>query len=395
MILISHTFFFIKMEEPKKDEESIYLEVTGEPKKKYRKLVNAVSALDSGNFVQSLYKFTFNTTTVHHHSLHKDYIKSDIEYHDIVNLYDIETEICAGKVIDRWNNERFRINCICSEKLKYLYLWKHKKVEKRIVIGCVCFENLYKFIINVYGHLPELMEHIKILKKQFMEAKRKIHYKECKECGKLNVHIEQDIGFDICICCREQKEIQKQRKINNRKCFKCKENNIPKSNRTDICCTLCITIHKGYNCIDCSCGNRVYIVPKKVLYNNKYINGCNLTCDAWGCRPGTIGIENPIIIAKEREEELLLELLIKKQKEDIQEKLKKHNQEKQDRIEKEKERQEELEQELLKQEIEDKLWEEKRKKQRIIEQQKHEDEEISFKPKQNSKSNKIWGDLFN
>ena len=188
------------MEEPKKNEESIYLEVTGEPKKKYRKLVHAISALDSGNFVQSLYKFTFNRTIVHRHSLHKDYITSDREYHDIVNLYDIETEICAGKVIDRWNNERFRINCICTEKLKYLYVWKHENVEKRIIIGCVCFENLYKFIINVYGHLPELMEHIKILKKQFMEAKRKIHYKECKECGKLNVHIEKDIGFKSKYC---------------------------------------------------------------------------------------------------------------------------------------------------------------------------------------------------
>jgi len=292
------------------DEENVYLDVTGEPKEKYRKLVNKIKLMDDGNFVQSILKFTFLYTKVHNH----DTSFSDDEFDNIVHINNIHRELCTSKSKKTFKK---RINCICSEKLKYLYLWKHENFEKKIVIGCICFENLYKFIINVYGHLPELMEHIEVLKTQFMEAKRKIDYIKCDECEKFKILRNEDDGTGICITCQakhlkeeaalyekeRQREMMEQimlqnekrkrdeikrKRMENRPCYKCRDYNIPKDNNKDICCSICVTVEGRHKYIDCiQCSGRVHVVPKQVMYNNKWINGCDLYCDASGCRAGT------------------------------------------------------------------------------------------------------------
>jgi len=302
-----------------KDEENVYLDVTGEPKEKYRKLVNKIKVMDNDNFVQSVLKFTFLYTKVHNHGI----LSSDHEFDNIVHINNIHRELCTSKCKKTFKK---RINCICSEKLKYLYIWKHENFEKKIVIGCVCFENLYKFIINVYGHLPELMEHINVLKTQFAEAKRKINYIKCDQCEKLKIRRDEDDGTGICVMCQAKnvKEEKKQGNViaynklrqenikvmieslaaetkrkkenyiarkrkENRRCYKCKDYNIPKDNNRDICCNLCVFTHGKHNFINCiQCDiNSVHLVPKQVMYNGKWITGCDLYCEANGCRAGT------------------------------------------------------------------------------------------------------------
>ena len=298
-----------------KDEENVYLDVTGEPKEKYRKLVNKIKLMDDDNFVQSVLKFTFLYTKVHNHGI----LSSDDEFDNIVHINNIHRELCTSKCKKTFKK---RINCICSEKLKYLYIWKHENFEKKIVIGCVCFENLYKFIINVYGHLPELMEHIKVLKTQFAEAKRKINYIKCDQCEKLTIKRDEDDGTGICLLCQaknvkeesalyekeRQKEMMqeimfqnqkrkrdeiKRKRMENRRCYKCKDYNIPKDNNRDICCNICVTVegrHKYINCIGCD--GRVHLRNKEVFHNGRSIRGCELYCERWGCREGTRGRSN-------------------------------------------------------------------------------------------------------
>ena len=299
-----------------KDEEDIYLDVTGEPKEKYRKLVNKIKLMDDGDFVQSILKFTFEMQDTHRYNSST----SDLEFDRLVNIHDIHRELCTSKSKKTFQK---RINCICSEKLKYIFIWKHENFEKKIIIGCVCFENLYKFIVNVYGHLPQLMSHIKVLKEQFVEAKRKIDYIRCDQCEQLKIRRDEDDGTGICLMCQaknikkakqpvvhnfskqydikvmieslaaenERKKIDyiARKRKENRRCYKCKDYSIPKDNNRDICCNFCVFTqgkHNFINCIQCDT-NSVHLVPKQVMYNGKWINGCELYCNATGCREGT------------------------------------------------------------------------------------------------------------
>ena len=50
-----------------KDEEEIYFDVTGQKKKIYKKLLDSIKFMDDGNFVQSLFKFTFDKVIIHDH----------------------------------------------------------------------------------------------------------------------------------------------------------------------------------------------------------------------------------------------------------------------------------------------------------------------------------------
>ena len=262
-----------------KDEENIYLDVTGEPKEKYRKLVNKIKLMDGGDFIQSILKFTFETQDTHHYNLPS----SDLQCDRLVNIYDIHRELCTSKSKTTFKK---RLNCICSVKLKYIFIWKHENFEKKIVIGCDCFENLYKFIVNVYGHLPQLMSHIKVLKEQFGEAKRKIDYIKCDQCEQRTIGRDEDDGTGICLMCRA-KNLKEEQHIYN------KENNISKDNEEDVCCDMCITIEGKYKYIDCiGCNGRLHLRNKEVFHNGMSTRGCELYCDRWGCREGTRGRSN-------------------------------------------------------------------------------------------------------
>ena len=301
-----------------KDEENIYLDVTGEPKEKYRKLVNKIKLMDGGDFIQSILKFTFETQDTHHYNLPS----SDLQCDRLVNIYDIHRELCTSKSKTTFKK---RLNCICSVKLKYIFIWKHENFEKKIVIGCDCFENLYKFIVNVYGHLPQLMSHIKVLKEQFGEAKRKIDYIKCDQCEQRTIGRDEDDGTGICKMCRaknlkEEQHIynkEKQEKVKvmleslaaekerkkidyiarkrkeNRRCYKCKDYNISKDNEEDVCCDMCVTIEGKYKYINCiGCDGRLHLRNKEVFHNGMSTRGCELYCDRWGCREGTRGRSN-------------------------------------------------------------------------------------------------------
>tara|TARA_R110001592_G_scaffold243167_4_gene504080 strand:+ start:2736 stop:3626 length:891 start_codon:yes stop_codon:yes gene_type:complete len=285
-----------------KDETKIYFEVSGQKKKIYKKLLDSIKLMDDGNFVQSLFKFTFDRVIIHDH----EKIYADTRYKEIIDIYDVYKLLCTNEHRPKRKNPK-RLTCICSEELKYLYLWNHKNFKEKIIIGCTCFKNLCDYITKVYQHLPELMEHIKVLKKQFQIAHLRRQFVKCETCEKYNIPHDQDDGLGICNECkaeetrrraeieerllrkqREEAEIARRRR-ENRKCYKCKDYNIPKDNR-DICCDYCVTIIDNHKYIEClQCNGKVHVVPKQILHNGINITGCDLYCNKYGCRAGTRG----------------------------------------------------------------------------------------------------------
>ena len=289
------------------DEENIYLDVTGEPKKKYRDLVEAIKDMDGGCFIQSILKFNFYKVIIHDNKKMFAYNR----YREIIKIYDIHRERCTNEYRPKRNDKK-RFTCICDEQLKYLYLWDHKNFKEKIIIGSTCFINLCDFIYNVYSNLPELIQHITVLKTQFQIAERRRHYMKCEKCGEFNIHHELDAGEEICTKCKaketrllaevEERLLRKQRqeaeialkRSENRRCYKCKDYNIPKDNIVDICCNICVTVEGRHKYIDClGCDGKVLVIAKKFMYNGREIdNGCELYCDRWGCREGTRGRSN-------------------------------------------------------------------------------------------------------
>jgi hypothetical protein len=289
-----------------KDEEEIYFDVTGQKKKIYKKLLDSIKFMDDGNFVQSLFKFTFDKVIIHDHKK----IYAHTRYKEIIDIYDVYKLLCTNEHRPKRKNMK-RFTCICSEELKYLYLWNHKNFKEKIIIGYECFKNLCDYINNVYQHIPELMEHIKVLKNQFQNAYNRRHFVKCEKCEKYKIHHDEDDGVGICNECKaketrllaelEERLLRKQReeaeilrkRTENRKCYKCKDYNIPKDNEKDVCCDMCITIEGKYKYIDCiGCNGRLHLRNKEVFHNGISTRGCELYCDRWGCRDGTRGRSN-------------------------------------------------------------------------------------------------------
>tara|TARA_R110002050_G_C8913977_1_gene510981 strand:- start:1201 stop:1962 length:762 start_codon:yes stop_codon:yes gene_type:complete len=245
------------------NQEQLYTDVTGDEISKYRKLINAINILDPNEeFISAIMGLNFKCLATE----------------ESVKRLPIEP-MCK---IDN------KHNCICSVKIKIMYVFTHTNKENDILIGSTCIKNIKKYCKNVHEHESELLQHLDFITDEIKKAERIRDYKECNRCGKRNIRkdITQEFQDDFCNKCEiiieKAKEERKKAKKTNRKCFVCNNYTISKRNKHKRVCWNCIEYETNSNgkqtrvikCKGSDCSNRIPIRNK--IVNN--INGVQLKC---------------------------------------------------------------------------------------------------------------------
>jgi len=240
------------------NQEELYTEVTGDTITSYRKLINAINILDPNEeFISAIKGLNFKCLAT---------------YSDIDRKANVDP-ICK---IDN------KHNCICSVKIKKMYVFTHTNKENDILIGSDCIKNIKKYCKNVHEHESQLLQHLDFISNEIKKAERIRDYKKCKICNRLNIRkdITQEFQEDFCNKCKTKRK--KDKKI-NRKCFVCNNYTIPKTNKTHRVCTNCIeyetsngngNVMKVIKCRGNDCENRIPI-RNRVIGN---VNGVQLKC---------------------------------------------------------------------------------------------------------------------
>jgi len=239
-----------------KNQEQLYTDITGDEISKYRNLINAINDLDTNNqFINAIMGLNFKC---------------------LADNTNIDRKATVEPICKKDNKH----NCICSVKIKIMYVFTHTNKENDILIGSTCIKNITKYCLMVHEHETELFQHLDFISNEIKKAERIRDYKKCKMCNKLNIRKDIELEFqeDFCNKCKTQRK--KDKKI-NRKCFVCNNYTIPKNNKTHRVCTNCIeyetsngNVMKVIKCRGNDCKNRIPI-RNRVIGN---VNGVQLKC---------------------------------------------------------------------------------------------------------------------